>query len=126
MQARNPLAPGVLVLGDPATAQERAQELRACGYTAWVATTEAELRWLRDQAWIRPAYAVVDLASQSIAGQSRMRLLASLAMRTGLPVVLVGVHDVDAALFNMIIASLPGDVTTQTIADALAQASTAP
>lgn len=122
MQAPNPVSPGVLVLGDPATAQERAQELRSCGYTAWVATTEAELRWLRDQAWIRPVFAVVDLASQSVAGQARMRLMASLAMRTGLPVVLVGVHDADAELFNMIIATLPGDAPTEAIADALAGA----
>ena len=109
----------ILVLGEAQAAQARATDLRLHGYGAWVATTEPELRWLSDQAWIRPSLAVVEVPAGPDNRGVRVRHLATLAMRSGLPTVVIGARDDELDLFPQVLASYPHQVDSVTVVEAL-------
>ncbi|HUQ05983.1 MAG TPA: hypothetical protein VM261_25950 [Kofleriaceae bacterium] len=119
-----PLA--VLVLGDVAAAQQRADQLRLRGFATFIAQDESELSWLLGVAQIRPTYAVVDLSSPIGPGTSRVLLLvgmARLAAIAGLPVVLVGAEEDDARFFRRVLALFPCDPGNTAILSALPRTS---
>lgn len=106
----------VLVIGEPNAAQERATELRMMGYPTWTATNEADLRWLLDQAWIRPAMAVVDLRRAPANDRGKtVAMLSSLATSARLPALLIGADDAEARMFPDVVASLPSNVDVHTL-----------
>ena len=109
----------VLVIGEPSTAQARATELRLMGYPTWTATSAPELRWLLDQAWIRPAFAVVDTRTDADDRGGSLLALAQLAASANLPALLIGADPREARLFSDVFATLPGDVDVHTVIDRL-------
>jgi hypothetical protein len=109
----------VLVIGEAGVAQERATELRMMGFPTWTATSEADLRWLLDQAWIRPAFAVVDVRADHHDRSEHVTTLAALAASAQLPAMLIGASDAEARRFQDVFARLPGDTDVQTIIDRL-------
>lgn len=126
MQSRQPQPRlGVLVLGEPHSANACASALRTQGFTVWVVTTESELRWVADQSRLRPSVSLVLMPAESGDAPAKRRHLAYLAARAGLPSVLLGKCP-DAELFANIVSTLPPGVEAHTIADALGQAVRAP
>jgi hypothetical protein len=97
-----------LVLSPVAGDAGPANELRLHGYPAWVAANEDDLTWLLEQARVRPEYSLVDLSSSVADRPLRVLvMLAALARRACLPVVLVGAEEHEVPVFHGVVASLP-------------------
>jgi hypothetical protein len=117
--------PAILLLGISPKTRTRADELRLHGHGAWVATSVSELRWLLDQAWIRPAYALVDL-QRAPDGVGALEMLAPLAAMARLPSILIGARAEDAGFFGNVLASLPSGVELEDVLETLRALATAP
>jgi hypothetical protein len=115
-----PVPPAILILGDSPATHMRANELRLRGYAAWVATSMSELRWLLDQAWIRPAYVVVDLEPRTD-DERALATLAPMAAMCRRPVVLIGAQIEDARFFKSVQAIVPAAADVADILDVLAR-----
>jgi hypothetical protein len=112
-----------LVIAQSVGTPLRANELRLHGYPAWVAANEEDLRWLLEQANVRPEYTLVDLASWS-PDRSLAALLAAarLARRAGLPLVLIGADEHEVPVFQGVVASLPATSDIRAILGAMRRA----
>ncbi len=112
-----------LVISPVAGDAGRATQLRLMGFPAWVAASDADLTWLMQHARVRPEYSLVDLSSwPADRTLGALVMVAALARRASLPLVLVGASEHEVPVFPGVVASLPGGADVKTIVGAMRKA----
>lgn len=111
----------VLVLGEPGAAHRRADELRMNGFAAWVASDERDLRWLLDEAMVRPSVALVALGAPRDDRAELIGGVSSLMATARLPAVVLGEVGEELADLHGAFARLPADADVYRIVRIMAR-----
>jgi hypothetical protein len=111
---------GVLILGPFSALSARQAELfRSAGISTWTATSDFEVHWLVQRAAVSASIALVDLRPLTVDRDGEINRLASLAMETMLPVLLVGASDEETVAFRGVVERLGASATDEDVTAAI-------